>query len=132
MVRTFTAEFLKDPFFNLGLNALESHPNSSYPPYNVVKMNDNHLILEFAVAGFKKDDISITIEKNALVIKSAKEDIDHKEYLHKGIAARKFTRYFTLPEYFEVEGATVDNGILYINLIRNIPEEKKPKVIKVK
>jgi molecular chaperone IbpA len=95
-------------------------------------MNDNHLILEFAVAGFKKDDISITVEKNALVIKSAKEDADHKEYLHKGIAARKFTRSFTLPEYFEVDGATVDNGILYINLIRNIPEEKKPKVIKVK
>jgi molecular chaperone IbpA len=132
MVTTFTAEFLKDPFFNLGLSALESHPNSSYPPYNLVKMNDNRLILEFAVAGFKKDDISITIEKNALFIKSAKEDTDHKEYLHKGIAARKFTRSFKLPEYFEVDSASVDNGILYIDLIRNIPEEKKPKTIKIK
>jgi molecular chaperone IbpA len=88
--------------------------------------------MEFAVAGFKKDEVSVTTEKNVLTIKSTKEDANDKEYLHKGIAARKFTRSFTLPEYFEVDGATVDNGILYINIIRNIPEEKKPKVIKVK
>jgi molecular chaperone IbpA len=88
--------------------------------------------MEFAVAGFKRDEISVTTEKNVLTIKSTKDDSDDKEYLHKGIAARKFTRSFTLPEYFEVDGATVDNGILYINLIRNIPEEKKPKVINIK
>jgi molecular chaperone IbpA len=88
--------------------------------------------MEFAVAGFKRDEISVTTEKNALTIKSTKDEADEKNYLHKGIAARKFTRSFTLPEYFEVESASVDNGILYIDLIRNIPEEKKPKTIKIK
>lgn len=131
MVTTFTTEFLKDPFFNMGLNTL-SAPKPSYPPYNVVRVTDDHLVMEFAVAGFKKDDISITTEKNAVIIKSTKEDTDERDYLHRGIAARKFTRSFTLPEYFEVDSASVDNGILYIDLIRNIPEEKKPKSIKIK
>jgi molecular chaperone IbpA len=131
MVTSFTAEFLKDPFFNMGLNTLAA-PKPSYPPYNIVKINDDNLVMEFAVAGFKKDEISVTTEKNVLSIKSTKDDTDEKDYLHKGIAARKFTRSFTLPEYFEVDGATVDNGILYIDLVRNIPEEKKPKTIKIK
>jgi molecular chaperone IbpA len=131
MVTTFTTEFLKDPFFNMGLTALNA-TKPSYPPYNVVKITDDHLVMEFAVAGFKRDEISVTTEKNALTIKSTKDDTDEKDYLHKGIAARKFTRSFTLPEYFEVDGASVDNGILYVDLIRNIPEEKKPKTIKIK
>ena len=133
MVTTFTTEFLKDPFFNMGFRPLvTATSNTTYPPYNVVKVNDDHLVMEFAVAGFKKDDISVTTEKNVLTIKSTNEDASDKEYLHKGIAARKFTRLFTLPEYFEVESASVDNGILYIDLIRNIPEDKKPKTIKIK
>jgi len=131
MVTTFTTEFLKDPFFNMGLSTM-STPKPSYPPYNIVKIDDDNLVMEFAVAGFKKDEISVTTEKNVLTIKSTKDDAEEKDYLYKGIAARKFTRQFTLPEYFEVEGAKVDNGILYIDLIRNIPEEKKPKSIKIK
>jgi molecular chaperone IbpA len=131
MVTAFSTEFLKDPFFNMGLTTLNA-TKPSYPPYNVVKVDEDHLIMEFAVAGFKKDEISITTEKNVLTIKSIKDETDEKDYLHKGIAARKFTRSFTLPEYFEVDAASVDNGILYIDLIRNIPEEKKPKTIKIK
>lgn len=131
MVTTLTAEFLKDPFFNLGFNTLQA-TKPSYPPYNVIKVDDDKLIMEFAVAGFKKDEVEVTTEKNVLTIKSTKDDADEKDYLHKGIAARKFTRAFTLPEYFEVDSASVDNGILYIDLIRNIPEEKKPKTIKIK
>ncbi len=131
MVTTFTTEFLKDPFFNMGPTTLNA-TKPSYPPYNIVKIDDDHLVMEFAVAGFKKDEISVTTEKNILAIKSTKDDADEKDYLHKGIAARKFTRQFTLPEYFEVESASVDNGILYIDLTRNIPEEKKPKTIKIK
>lgn len=133
MVTTFTTEFLKDPFFNMGFRPLATTTsNTTYPPYNVVKIKDDHLVMEFAVAGFKKDEISVTTEKNVLTIKSTKDDAEEKEYLHKGIAARKFTRLFTLPEYFEVDGASVDNGILYIDLVRNVPEDKKPKTIKIK
>ena len=105
---------------------------NTYPPYNVVRIDDDKIVMEFAVAGFKRDEISITTEKNVLSITAEKPDADDKKYLHKGIAARRFTRSFTLPEYFEVDSASVDNGILYINLIRNIPEEKKPKSIKIK
>jgi molecular chaperone IbpA len=104
----------------------------TYPPYNVVKINDDKIVMEFAVAGFKKDDISITTEKNVLSIKAEKPETDEKTYLHKGIAARKFSRAFNLPEYFEVESAGFEDGILYIDLIRNIPEEKKPKNIAIK
>jgi molecular chaperone IbpA len=87
--------------------------------------------MEFAVAGFKKDEISITTEKNVLSIKAERPDADDKKYLHKGIAARKFTRSFSLPEYYEVDSAGFEDGILYVHLVRNIPEEKKPKSIKI-
>jgi molecular chaperone IbpA len=134
MISTIGMRYLNDPTFDVDFLSplLKTTSNTSYPPYNVVKVDDDRLVMEFAVAGFKKDEISITTEKNVLSIKSTKEDTDEKNYLHKGIAARKFTRSFTLPEYFEVDGATVDNGILYIDLVRNIPEEKKPKTIKIK
>jgi molecular chaperone IbpA len=87
--------------------------------------------MEFAVAGFKKDEISITTEKNVLSIKAERPEADDKKYLHKGIAARKFTRSFSLPEYYEVDLAKFEDGILYVHLVRNIPEEKKPKSIKI-
>lgn len=112
--------------------AFRTPTTTSYPPYNIVKIDEDKIVMEFAVAGFKKDDISITTEKNVLSIKADKPDTDEKSYLHKGIAARKFTRSFTLPEYFEVESAGFEDGILYIDLIRNIPEEKKPKSITIK
>jgi molecular chaperone IbpA len=124
------------PFGGLGLDIDRFFSNTSttpaYPPYNVVKINDDKLIMEFAVAGFKKKDISITTEKNVLSIKAEKPEAEEKEYLHKGIAARKFNRSFTLPEYFEVESAGFEDGILYIDLTRNIPEEKKPKEIRIR
>lgn len=104
---------------------------TAYPPYNVVKINDDKIVMEFAVAGFRKNDISITTEKNVLSIKADKPETEEKSYLHKGIAARKFTRAFTLPEYFEVESAGFEDGILYIDLVRNIPEDKKPKQIEI-
>jgi molecular chaperone IbpA len=104
---------------------------NAYPPYNIVKIDDDRVVMEFAVAGFKKDEISITTEKNVLSIKAEKPDADEKKYLHKGIAARRFNRSFSLPEYYEVESAGFEDGILYIDLVRNIPEEKKPKTISI-
>jgi molecular chaperone IbpA len=106
---------------------------NNYPPYNVVKIDDDKIVMEFAVAGFAKDEVKITTEKNVLTIKADKTETDsEKKYLHKGIATRKFVRSFTLPEYYEVESAGMDNGILYIDLIKNVPEEKKPKAITIK
>lgn len=125
-----------DPFYGTLAQEFEkmfTQPTkATYPPYNVVKINDDKIVMEFAVAGFKKDEISVTTEKNVLSIKADKPETDDKTYLHKGIAARKFIRSFNLPEYFEVESAGHEDGILYIDLVKNVPEEKKPKSIKIK
>ena len=125
-----------DPFYGTLAQEFEklfTQPTkATYPPYNVVKINDEKIVMEFAVAGFKKDEITVTTEKNILSIVAEKPESDDKNYLHKGIAARKFSRSFNLPEYFEVESAGHEDGILYIDLIKNVPEEKKPKSIKIK
>lgn len=139
MVYTRTPHQGRDLFSAFGIGSLSQEfdkafagtHTSSYPPYNVVRINDDKVVMEFAVAGFKKDEISISTEKNVLSIKAEKEDTDEKEYLYKGIAARKFTRSFALPEYYEVESAGFEDGILYIDLIKNVPEEKKPKQIAI-
>jgi molecular chaperone IbpA len=126
---------INSTFGTLGLDIDKFFTNTpttpAFPPYNVVKINEDKLVMEFAVAGFSRNDISITTEKNVLTVKADK-GTDEKTYVHKGIAARKFTRAFTLPEYFEVTDAYFEDGILYIDLVRNIPEEKKPKTIKIK
>ena len=124
------------PFGNLAQEfekAFATTHATSYPPYNIVKVNDEKYVMEFAVAGFKKNEISISTEKDILTIKADKLNNEpEKTYVHKGIAARKFSRSFSLPEFFEVESAGFEDGILYIDLIRNIPEEKKPKNITIK
>jgi molecular chaperone IbpA len=130
---------ISTPFGGLGLDIDKffyntSSSTSSYPPYNVIKFNDDEYSLQFAVAGFKKDDISITTEKNTLTItgQAAEPEFENGAgYVHKGIAGRKFSRSFTLPEYFEVDWAGLEDGILSIGMIRNIPEEKKPKKIAI-
>ncbi len=125
-----------DPFYGTLAQEFEklfTQPTkATYPPYNVVKINDEKIVMEFAVAGFKKDEINVTTEKNILSIVAERPESDEKNYLHKGIAARKFSRSFNLPEYFEVESAGHEDGILYIDLVKNVPEEKKPKSIKIK
>jgi molecular chaperone IbpA len=127
------------PFGGLGLDIDKFFPtpsvNTAYPPYNVIKFSDDEYVMEFAVAGFKKDDISITAEKDVLTIKGEKEDPEFEKdsgYVHKGIAGRRFKRSFTLPEYFEVVNANMEDGMLRIGLERQIPEEKKPKQIAIK
>ncbi len=110
---------------------------STYPPYNVIHSKDkNEWYLEFALAGFEKDDVTITTDKNVLTVSGeTKEDKELPEdirYIYKGIAGRKFTRSFTLPEYAEVANAELKHGILTIDLVINIPEEKKPKTITIK
>jgi molecular chaperone IbpA len=126
------------PFGGLGLDIDKFFSATSttpaYPPYNVIKFTDDEYTLQFAVAGFKKEDISITTEKNTLQITGQMAEPqfeDGSEYVHKGIAGRKFSRSFALPEYFEVDWAGLEDGILSISLIRNIPEEKKPKKISI-
>lgn len=104
---------------------------TNYPPYNVKKVNDDHFVMEFAVAGFSKGELNVSVEKSILTVKGEKQGSED-EYLYKGIATRKFVRSFSLPEYFEITGASAFDGILYIDLHRDMPEDLKPKHIEIK
>ena len=103
---------------------------TNYPPYNVVKEDDEHFSVELAVAGFSKKDVSITKEKNVLVIEGKVED-ESKDFVHKGLASRAFKRSFTLADDVEISGASLKDGILVVSLERVIPEEDKPVSIKI-
>ena len=111
-----------------------STPNDQgYPPYNVVKLDDNNFVIELAVAGFGKDSINLTVQDSVLSIEGSQEtnDDDEVNYLHKGISSRKFRRTFDLADYVEVTDATVKDGVLKVTLERHIPEELKPREIPV-
>lgn len=106
--------------------------NPSYPPYNLIQWNPERYSLEFAVAGFTKDQIDISVEKGILgVIGTQEEEVGDINYLHKGIAARRFVRRFQLPEHVEIAEAKLENGILVIDLIKEVPEEQKPRKIEI-
>jgi molecular chaperone IbpA len=102
-----------------------------YPPHNVVKLSDDSYVIELALAGFNQNELNIETVENSLVITGEKNDKDEREYSHKGISARKFTRRFTLAEYVVADGASLCNGILSISLKKIIPEEKKPRTITI-
>ena len=108
-----------------------SIPQSNYPPYNIIKKGDTYHI-EMAMAGFNKSDIDIEIEDNTLTISAKKEDRENDmEFIHKGISEKEFYKSFALAEYVEVKKANMISGILVIELEKNIPDEQKPKKIKI-
>jgi molecular chaperone IbpA len=138
---TTMLDLFKDPFFigidrelNRFRNASEVAAKQSYPPYDLIRIDDDSYMLKLAVAGFAKQEINISVENNTLTVTGEviSEDVDDIEYLHKGIAMRKFTRTFALGEYMEVIDAEIVNGLLYVNIRREVPEDKKPKQITVK
>jgi len=112
----------------------QSFNNAGYPPYNVEKSGDDKYQITLALAGFVRDDIKIDVQEGTLTVTGEKTDSesDEIEYLHKGIANRSFVRNWSLAEYVEVVEAKMENGMLYIALERIVPEEKKPKSIKIK
>lgn len=124
-----------DPFF-LGFQPnihtwTTINAQDNYPPYNVVKQDEDTFVVELALAGFDKKDIEIKVDNGTLIVKGEKEKED-TEYQYKGIATRAFTRTFALGEYMEVTGAGYDNGMLSITVERIVPEDKKPKTIRIK
>ena len=126
--QTWTIGF--DSMFNR-LEKLNDKP-SGYPPHNVVKHDDNRFEIAIAVAGFKEEDLLVEQDQNVLTIASKDVDLNgDKEYIHKGIATRKFDKAFTLGEFIEVKKVALIDGILSVHLEKNIPEEKKPKTFKI-
>lgn len=115
-------------------NDLSRNGGNGYPPYNIEKLNDDEYAISMAVAGFSLDDIDITLQDNSLTVIGAieKESSDNtKTYLHRGIATRNFEQKFQLADYIEVKSATMDNGMLTIQLAREVPEHKKPRKIAI-
>ena len=113
-------------------DSIQKENTTVYPPHNVVKLDEDQYVIELAVAGFAELELDIETVENSLVITGEKSDKDEREYAHKGISARKFTRRFTLAEHVVVSEASLQNGILSISLERQVPEEKKPRKITIK
>jgi len=106
----------------------------AYPPYNIESTGEDSYRLTMAVAGFSRDEIDITVHENSLVIagKAQKEDGEtNGRYLHRGIARRAFERRFSLADHIKVVGASMDNGLLHVDLVREVPEEAKPRQVKI-
>ena len=114
------------------LDKIHNQPQGNYPPYNIVKLDEESFVIEIAAAGFSKKDFKIDLKDSSLKVKAEKGEAVEKEFIHQGIAARSFERVFALAEHVKVKDATYTDGILAIKLIREIPEAEKPIEIKVK
>ena len=138
MVTQFAMDLFNDPFFigfnrELGrLNTAHKTNTTSYPPYDLLKLDEDTYKLSLAIAGFTKEDIDMSVDDGTLIIKGEITEVIDAEVVHKGIAGRKFVRSFALGEYMEVTGAEMKDGMLHIHVDRIIPEDKKPKGIKIK
>jgi len=123
--------FLKDiDRYSIGLDRMFNHLGSlnqdvNYPPYNLVKLDENTFSLELTLAGFKEDEVKVYTEQSQLVVEAAKADADKREYVHRGLAARSFTRTWTLSEDVEVKEVKFEHGVLSVSLVRIIPENHK-------
>ena len=103
-----------------------------YPPYNIEKQGDDKYRISLAVAGFGSDDIDVTAKENTLVVQGkTKPESNGQTYLHRGIAGRAFERSFQLADHIRVVSATMENGLLHIDLEREVPEELKPRRIEI-
>jgi molecular chaperone IbpA len=105
--------------------------NKLYPPHNVVKHSETEFSVELALAGYSKDDLTVEVKEGILVVLGSKSDENEREYLHRGISAKKFTRTFRLSEHVVVDGADFKDGLLVIDLRVEIPEEKRSRVIPI-
>jgi molecular chaperone IbpA len=118
-------------FFVDAINNYEQIKPAQYPPYNILKDGDDYTI-ELAVAGFTKDELTITVEEHNLIIEGTTGKAGNTEVVYQGIAARKFKQNFLLAEYSVITGSTLADGILRIYIEQQLPEEKKPKIIEIK
>ncbi|KKN46802.1 hypothetical protein LCGC14_0669310 [marine sediment metagenome] len=120
-----------DRIFDGFRNAIGTY--DSYPPYNIVKLDDDVYQVEMAIAGFNKKDITVEVAGNTLTISGGAEELtEDRNYLHRGIATRAFTRVVRLADDIEVGDAKMENGMLRVDLNRVVPESKKARTIKIK
>ena len=114
------------------LDKISSNPNEVYPPHNIIKLNDSTTLIELALAGFNKADLSIELKDNILTVHGDKNQrYENTAYVHRGISTKRFIKSFRLSEYAEVTGATIIDGILSVSISVKIPEEKLPRIIPI-
>lgn len=120
-----------DRIFNLLENAQRARSISDWPPYDIVKTGDDSYRISIAVAGFAQDDLDITFQSNLLTVTGKKQEASADAYLYRGIAGRPFEHRFELADHVRVNGADISNGLLSIDLVREIPEALKPRKISI-
>ena len=122
-----------DRLFNLldSVSGVEQGP-TTYPPYNIERLGENEYRITMAVAGFGQDEIRVDVKEQTLsVVGEKKAEEREREFLHRGIAARTFERRFQLADHMEVKGADLKDGLLHVDLVRNVPERLKPRTIAI-
>ena len=123
-----------DRLFDMLENSNASRAGENYPPFDLIKLGDNQYRIELAVAGFKPNEIDITAQQNVLIVTGGKNDESQdkgSDYIYRGIANRSFERRFALADHIQVKGADLKDGLLSIELVREIPEAMKPKKIDI-
>jgi molecular chaperone IbpA len=120
-----------DRLFDLVDAAQRAEGADHYPPYNIERLSEDSYQISLALAGFSPDEITVTAEQNVLAIEGRKAEETTRDYLYQGISARHFKRTFNLADYVKVEGASFENGLLLIKLVREIPEAMKPRRIPI-
>ena len=123
-----------DRLFDMLENSSVGQGQENYPPFDLIKEGDNEYRIELAVAGFKPDELDITAQQNVLIVSGRKKDESGEEgsnYIYRGIANRSFERRFALADHIQVRGADMKDGLLSIELVREIPEAMKPKKINI-
>jgi molecular chaperone IbpA len=119
-----------DRLFDLAETAQRAGEDN-YPPYNIERLAEDRYQISLAVAGFSPEDISITAEQNVVTIEGSKSEKTEREFLYRGISTRTFKRQFNLADYVQAKSAAFDNGLLKIELVREIPEAMKPRRIAI-
>jgi len=119
-----------DRLLNLAETAQRA-AEDGYPPYNIERLAEDRYQISLAVAGFSPDEVSVTAEQNTLTIEGGKPEKAERQFLYRGISTRQFKRQFSLADYVQVKGASFDNGLLRIDLVREIPETMKPRRIAI-
>jgi molecular chaperone IbpA len=120
-----------DRVFDLMDQATHFQANDTYPPYNIERAGEDQYRISLALAGFSPDEVTITAEQNVLTVEGSKTQKPETEYLYQGISARPFRRVFNLADYVQVKGASFEDGLLKIELVREVPEAMKPRRIAI-
>lgn len=123
-----------DSLFDRLNSHYQLHTTSNFPPYNIRKLDENKWQVEVALAGYDKKDIEVRVIEGTLVVSTVNKDtkVDDSELVHRGISQRQFTRTWSMADDSVVQRAKMEDGMLYVEIERIVPEEKKPKIIEIK